>query len=118
MAIVEFDGGQRAVLYASRTFAHGHDTQTEVIGTAGQLQVGHGGERDRIVTSDAAGMHRQAVADFFERFGVAFERELQAFVSACRGEQAMPLALSDATEATRIGLAITRSLRSGQVEAV
>jgi myo-inositol 2-dehydrogenase / D-chiro-inositol 1-dehydrogenase len=118
MAIVEFDGGQRAVFYASRTFAHGHDTQTEVIGTAGQLQVGHGGERDRIVTSDSAGTHRQAVADFFERFGTAFERELQAFVSACRGEQSMPLQLSDATEATRIGLAITRSLRSGQVETV
>jgi hypothetical protein len=28
------------------------------------------------------------------------------------------LTLSDATEATRIGVAITRSLRSGQVEAV
>jgi len=118
MAIVEFDGGQRAVLYASRTFAHGHDTQTEVIGTAGQLLVGHGGERDRVVTSDAQGMHRQSVADFFERFGVAFERELQAFVACCRGEQALPLALSDATEATRIGLAITRSLRSGQAEPV
>ena len=118
MAIVEFDGGQRAVLYASRTFAHGHDTQTEIIGTAGQLQVGHGGERDRVVTSDGAGTHRQAVADFFERFGTAFERELQAFVSACRGEQSMPLELSDATEATRIGLAITRSLRSGQAEPV
>jgi myo-inositol 2-dehydrogenase/D-chiro-inositol 1-dehydrogenase len=118
MAIVEFDGGQRALLYASRTFAHGHDTQTEIIGTAGQLQVGQGGERDRVLTCDAAGMHRQAVADFFERFGAAFERELQAFVSACRGEQAMPLVLSDATEATRIGLAITRSLHSGQVEPV
>ena len=118
MAIVEFDGGQRAVLYASRTFAHGHDTRTEIIGTAGQLQVGHGGERDHVVTSDAAGVHRQSVADFFERFGTAFERELQAFVAACRGEQAMPLELSDATEATRIGLAVTRSLRSGQAEAV
>jgi len=118
MAIVEFDGGQRAVLYASRTFAHGHDTHTEIIGTAGQLLVGQGGERDRVVTSDAAGVHRQSVADFFERFGTAFERELQAFVAACRGEQAIPLALSDATAATRIGLAITRSLRSGQAEPV
>ena len=63
-------------------------------------------------------MHRQSVADFFERFGVAFERELQAFVACCRGEQPLPLALSDATEATRIGLAITRSLRSGQMELV
>jgi len=118
MAIVEFEGGQRAVLYASRTFAHGHDTQTEIIGTAGQLLVGHGGARDRLVTSDALGVRTQSVADFFERFGTAFERELQAFVSCCRGEQALPLTLSDATEATRIGLAITRSLRSGQMERV
>jgi len=118
MAIIEFEGGQRAMLYASRTFAHGHDTQTEIIGTAGQLLVGQGGARDRIVTSDAHGVRYQAVADFFERFGVAFERELQAFVSSCRGEQAMPLELADATEATRIGLAITRSLHSGQAELV
>ena len=118
MAIVEFEGGQRAVLYASRTFAHGHDTQTEIIGTSGQLLVGQGGARDRVVTSDALGVHRQSVADFFERFGTAFEREMQAFVACCRGEQAMSLALSDATEATRIGLAITRSLRSGLPEPV
>ena len=118
MAIVEFEGGQRAVLYASRTFAHGHDTQTEIIGTTGQLLVGHGGARDSLVTSDARGTSFQAVADFFERFGVAFERELQAFVASCRGEQAMPLELADATEATRIGLAITRSLHSGQMELV
>jgi myo-inositol 2-dehydrogenase/D-chiro-inositol 1-dehydrogenase len=118
MAIVEFEGGQRAVLFASRTFAHGHDTQTEIIGTGGQLLVGQGGARDRVVTSDADGVRYQSVADFFERFGVAFERELQAFVASCRGEQAMPLALADATEATRIGLAITRSLHSGQMELV
>jgi len=118
LAIVEFDGGQRAVFYASRTFAHGHDTQTEVIGTGGQLLVGQRGERDRVVTRDAGGTHYQAVDDFFERFGTAFERELQAFVDACRGRAALPLALADATEATRIGLAITRSLHSGQPEAV
>ncbi|MFL6699191.1 MAG: Gfo/Idh/MocA family oxidoreductase [Vitreoscilla sp.] len=118
MAIIEFEGGQRAVLYASRTFAHGHDTQTEIIGTAGQLIVGQDGSRDRLVTRDTLGTHRQSVADFHERFGVAFERELQAFVACCRGEQTLPLALSDATEATRIGLAITRSLHSGQAEPV
>ena len=118
MAIVEFDGGQRAVFYASRTFAHGHDTQTEIIGTAGQLLVGQGGARDRIVTSDAHGVGYQAVGDFFERFGAAFEREMQAFVDCCRGARPLPLDLGDATEATRIGLAITRSLHSGQAEAV
>ncbi len=118
LAIVEFEGGQRAVFYASRTFAHGHDTQTEIIGTGGQLLVGQGGERDRVVTRDAHGVGYRAVADFFERFGTAFEREMQAFVACCRGARPLPLDLADATEATRIGLAITRSLHSGQPEPV
>ena len=118
LAIVEFDGGQRAVFYASRTFAHGHDTQTEIIGTSGQLSVGQRGERDRVELRAEGGVRYQAVDDFAERFGVAFEREMQAFVGACRGEQRILLELSDATEATRIGLAITRSLHSGQPEAV
>ena len=118
LAIVDFEGGGRAVFYASRTFAHGHETQTEIIGTAGKLQVGHGAARDRVVTSDAHGVRHAAVSDFFERFGDAFQREMAAFVATCRGEREAPLTLNDATEATRIGLAITRSLRSGMAEAV
>lgn len=118
IAVIEFENGRRAVLYASRTFAHGHETQTEIIGTAGKLLVGHGAARDRLVTSDAHGVRHHAVADFFERFTDAFGREMQAFVSSCRGDQRLALKLADATEATRIGLAITRSLHSGQFETV
>ena len=118
LAIVEFEGGARAVFYASRTLAHGHETSTEVIGTAGKLEVGHGAARDRVVTSDALGVRHVALADFFERFGDAFQREMAAFVGACRGEEPLTLTLGDATEATRIGLAITRSLHSGQAEQV
>ena len=118
LAIVEFEGGARAVFYATRTMAHGHETSTEVIGTAGKLEVGHGAARDRVVTSDAHGVTHQSVVDFFERFGDAFQREIESFVAACRGVKPLTLTLSDATEATRIGLAITRSLRSGQPEAV
>lgn len=43
---------------------------------------------------------------------------MAAFVAACQGEAPSPLTLADATEATRIGVAITRSLHSGQVEGV
>jgi myo-inositol 2-dehydrogenase/D-chiro-inositol 1-dehydrogenase len=117
LAIVEFEGGARALFYASRTMAHGHETTTEVMGTQGQLSVGVGAHRDRVQTRDARGVHHGVVADFFERFGEAFQREMEAFVATCRGA-APPLTLSDATEATRIGQAITRSLRSGQPEAV
>ena len=118
IAIVEFEGGQRAMFYASRTFAHGHETQTEIIGTAGNLLVGQGAARDRVVVSDAHGVRHHSTADFFERFADAFNREMQAFVSSCRGDQPLTLSLADATAATRIGLAITRALHTGQPEAV
>lgn len=113
LAIVEFDGGQRAVFYASRTMPHGHETTTEVIGTSGTLQVGMGAHASRVQYRDAGGVGHRALPDFFARFGDAFRREMEAFVAACRGEQPSPLTLNDATEATRIGQAITQSLRSG-----
>lgn len=118
LAVIEFEGGARAVLYASRTMPHGHETTTEVIGTAGTLDIGVGAARDRIVRRDAHGVRHEPLADFHERFGEAFQREMTAFVAACRGEAPLPLTLRDATEATRIGLAITRSLKSGLPEAV
>ena len=118
LAIVEFEGGARAVLYASRTMAHGHETSTEVIGTDGKLTVGEHAARDRVVRSDAHGVRHAVVKDFYERFESAFTAEMAAFVSACRGEQPLTLTLDDALEATRIGLAITRSLHSGLPESI
>ena len=118
MAIVEFEGGQRAVLYASRTMAHGHETTTEVIGTEGKLLIGEHAASDRVIRSDALGVRHAVVKDFHGRFEAAFAAEMNAFVAACRGEQPLTLTLSDALEATRIGLAITRSLQTGQAEVV
>ena len=118
LAVVEFEGGARAVLYASRTMAHGHETSTEIIGTAGKLPVGEHAARDRVVRSDTHGVRHAVVKDFYERFEAAFALEMTSFVAACRGEQTLTLTLSDALEATRIGLAVTRSLKSGMPEKV
>jgi myo-inositol 2-dehydrogenase/D-chiro-inositol 1-dehydrogenase len=118
LGVVEFEGGARAVFYASRTFAHGHETSTEVIGTAGKLLVGAGAARDRLQLSDAHGVRQLAVADFHERFAQAFQAEMRVFVAACRGEAPLGLTLHDATEATRIGQALTRSLHSGLPEPI
>jgi myo-inositol 2-dehydrogenase/D-chiro-inositol 1-dehydrogenase len=118
LAVVEFEGGARAVFYASRTMAHGHETSTEVIGTAGKLTVGEHAANNRVIQSDQHGVRHGVVKDFYERFETAFGAEMAAFVAACRGEQALSLTLTDALEATRIGLAITRSLHSGMPEAV
>lgn len=118
LAVVEFEGGARAVFYASRTMAHGHETSTEVIGTAGKLTVGEHAANDRVVRSDQHGVRHGVVKDFYERFEAAFGAEMAAFVAACRGDQPLSLTLDDALEATRIGLAITRSLHSGMPESV
>ena len=118
IAVVEFAGGAKAVLYASRTMAHGHETMTEVIGTAGKLLVGEHAAANRVVKSDQHGVRHTVLKDFYERFEVAFAAEMAAFVAACRGIRPLTLTLSDALEATRIGLAITRSLRSGMPEVV
>jgi len=63
--------------------------------------------------SDAHGVRNECTPTFYERFAEAFQREAQAFVDAVAGDLTMPLTLRDATEATRIGIALTQSLRSG-----
>jgi myo-inositol 2-dehydrogenase/D-chiro-inositol 1-dehydrogenase len=118
LAIVEFEGGARAMFHATRTLAHGHEVASEIIGTKGSLTIGEGSRRDRVQVRDEHGVRHRPLLDYHERFVDAFAREVDAFVAVCRGEQALAVTLTDATEATRIGVALTRSLRSGQVEAV
>ena len=113
VAIVEFDGGQRAVFYVSRTMPHGHETTTEVIGSGGTLQIGMGAHASRVAYRHSSGVSHRVVPDFFARFEQAFQTELVAFVDACRGVRPVSLTLRDATEATRIGQAIALSLTTG-----
>ena len=118
MAIIEFEGGARAMLYASRTMPHGHETTLEVIGTEGTVQVGFGARADATTIRSARGIHHRALPDFHARFGVAFHRELSAFALACQGRGELPATLRDATEATRIAQALAKSFQSGQAEGV
>jgi myo-inositol 2-dehydrogenase/D-chiro-inositol 1-dehydrogenase len=112
VAIIEFNGGSVATLYASRTFAHGHESMTEIVGTAGRLTVGANPRLTRVEISDAHGVRNECTPTFYERFEDAFLRELTEFVDIVREDRAPPLTLADATEATRIGIALTQSLRT------
>jgi myo-inositol 2-dehydrogenase/D-chiro-inositol 1-dehydrogenase len=112
VATIEFDDGRIACLYASRTMAHGHDTQTEIVGTAGSLTVGRNPRLNRVEIADAHGMRNECTPTFYERFAEAFLLEAQAFVDTVREDRPPPLTLADATEATRIGIAVTESLRT------
>ncbi len=115
VAIAEFEGGELACFYASRTMAHGHDTCTEIVGTGGRLTVGLNPRRDRVEISDALGLRNECVATFYDRFEEAFVREACEFVNAVREGRPPALALHDATEATRIGLALAKAQRGRMV---
>ena len=118
VAICEFEGGKLAMFYASRTQAHGNDTHSEVIGTAGALAIGHNPRANRVEIYDAGGIRNECTPSFFDRFEEAFLHEARAFVAAVHSgasaDAPAGATLADALESTRIGVALRQSLQSGQ----
>jgi myo-inositol 2-dehydrogenase / D-chiro-inositol 1-dehydrogenase len=110
VATCEFATGEIATIYASRTMAHGFECATEVIGTKGRLLVGGDARCDHVVISDEHGVRHACTPTFYERFEEAFLCEDVEFVQAVIEDRPPPLTLRDATEATRIALAMRQSL--------
>src|SRR5512134_455545 len=115
LALCEFDDGRIAYFQCSRTMAHGHETATEVVGTAGRLSIGGNPRLDRVDIADAHGVRNECTPTYYERFEDAFVNELNAFVDAIRHDTPVPVTLGDATEATRIGVALQESVRERKV---
>ena len=115
VAMCEFADGRMACFYASRTMAHGHETATEIIGTDGRLTVGRDGRLNQVEIADAHGIRTITTPTFYERFAEAFLREEIHFVDAVRFDRPLALSLHDATEATRIGIALRTSLMEHRV---
>ena len=115
VATCEFADGQMACFYASRTMAHGHETSTEIFGTQGRLTVGQNPRLNRVDIADAHGVRNECTPTFYERFEEAFLREATHFVDAVLDDSTPLLTLHDATEATRIALALRESLHTRRV---
>jgi len=114
VATVEFDGGKLAVIYVSRTLAHGMEASTEVYGSQGRIAIGYGTKLGGLDLADAHGARSEGLPTFWERFADAFAVEAQAFVDAVRDDAPLPLTLADATENTRITRALTDAMKSGK----
>ena len=115
VATCEFASGEIATIYASRTMAHGFECLTEVTGTEGRITVGGEGRFDHVVIFDKHGVRHECTPSFYERFEDAFLREDAEFVQAVLEDRPSPLTLRDATEATRIAVAMQQSLRERRV---
>jgi myo-inositol 2-dehydrogenase/D-chiro-inositol 1-dehydrogenase len=110
VALCEFEGGKVAMFVASRTAAHGHESMTSVVGTAGRLEIGANPRATRVDIADAHGVRNECTPTYYERFEDAFVAEVNAFVAAVREGAPLPVTLHDATEATRIAVALQQSI--------
>jgi myo-inositol 2-dehydrogenase/D-chiro-inositol 1-dehydrogenase len=91
---------------------------TEVIGSEGRLSIGGVGGFDHVTLAVRQGVRHECTQTFYDRFEEAFLREDAEFVQAVLEDRAAPLTLRDATEATRIAIAMQQSLRERRVIAL
>lgn len=105
--------GSMAIIYASRTAMHGHDTYTEITGTLGALRIGRPAGKNRVEIYDQHGVRKECVTSFWERFEDAFLMMASDFI-ACILENRQPeLSIHDATIATEAAIAFTESFQKG-----
>jgi myo-inositol 2-dehydrogenase/D-chiro-inositol 1-dehydrogenase len=117
VCLATFENGAMAVLSASRTAFHGHDTHTEIVGSRGILKIGATPRKNRVEIFDAAGARTDCVRDFYERFEEGFIAEAREFVSCIRSGRKPEIMPRDGTAATRTGMAMTESFkRKGTIQ--
>lgn len=109
MTLGRMKNGSMAHLIASRTAAHGHDTYAEITGTEGTLRVGRPAGVNLVEIYDKHGARKEIMSTFLERFGESFELQVQHFVDSVQQGNRVPHSLKNALEATRVGVAMTRS---------
>ncbi|MFD5341814.1 Gfo/Idh/MocA family oxidoreductase [Streptomyces hawaiiensis] len=111
-ALLTLDDGTLATLTATRMNGAGYDVRMELAGERDQIVVGLD-DRTPIASTEPTG---PPAADkpwtgFLERFGPAYEAELNAFVEVVRGERANPCDGREALQALRVAEACELSRR-------
>ena len=114
-ALLKFKSGKMAVLSVSRTAFHGHDTHTEITGSAGSIKIGMTPAKNRVEIFDASGARIECVKDFYERFSEGFLAEAREFVECALTGRSPDVAARDGTKATEVGFALGASFKEGTI---
>ncbi|MDN0200750.1 Gfo/Idh/MocA family oxidoreductase [Streptomyces sp. S.PNR 29] len=113
VAVLTLDDGTLATITGTRLNGAGYDVRMELAGELDQIVVGLD-DRTPIASTEPTG---PPAADkpwtgFLERFGPAYEAELNAFVEVVRGERPNPCDGREALQALRIAEACELSRRA------
>jgi len=109
VGIVEFYGGQIAYLFCSRMMAAGQDDATE-----GKLQVNAQPIANLVNIYEAGGVRREIPPHYYGRFEQAFVTESNEFTACCLDNTPLPMKLSGAVQAVKIGCALQEALVTGK----
>ena len=107
--------GGIAVINASRTAAHGHDTFTEITGTKGTLRIGRPNNKNIVEICDESGVRYTCLSTFWDRFEMAFHRMINDFIEAIHFDHAPKCTIEDAVKATIVASAFTNSFEAQEV---
>ncbi|KAJ5232569.1 NAD(P)-binding protein [Penicillium chermesinum] len=113
VGLVEFHDGRIAYFYASRMMAAGQEDSTEIIGTKGKLAVNTQPQQNLVQVYDASGVRKEMPQTYYDRFEYAFVTEANEFTAAVLDDTPLPLELTAAVQAVRIGAALQESMVSG-----
>ena len=113
VGVVEFYGGRIAYLYCSRMMAAGQEDSTEIIGTEGKLTVNMQPQTNLVNIYEPSGIRREIPATYYGRFEKAFVTEANEFTAACLDDGKLPMKLTGAVQAVKIGCALQESLITG-----
>lgn len=113
MITLRFAGGALATIDACRNCRYGYDIRAEIRGEQGTLQVGY--LRDTpLLTLTPQGVTHDVVPWFAQRFGAAYNAQLDHFVECVRTDKTPMVGLEDGRRALQIAIAAERSRQTGQ----
>lgn len=94
--------------------AAGQDDATEIIGTEGKLSVNAQPQSNLVNIYEPSGIRREIPGDYYGRFEQAFVTEANEFTACCLDNLKLPMKLSGAVQAVKIGCALQEALVSGR----
>ena len=108
-----FESGRLGVIDLTRNGIYGYHITTELLGTAGTLNIGYLRETPLTVMT-RAGVTHDTVPYFMERFRDAYTAQLENFAGNVLHGRLPPITVDDGVEALKIAIAATTARETGQ----
>jgi len=113
VTLLRFRDGALGTVETARHSAWGYDIRTEVAGSEGKVVI-DAEQKTPLTFSRRFGYEADHYENFPDRFAVAFQRELDAFIAALLSGSTPTPGPEDALETLRLAVAVTRSWREGR----